>query len=87
MADIHISLDCVAASDIAALGIPPDAAERLHGRIAEIILIYGPATPDTWRQISTRVLSPDLPFAFHRMLYYACFNGFGDDPPAWIPDP
>ncbi|EXC25137.1 putative acyl-activating enzyme 17 [Morus notabilis] len=81
------SLDGVTASNIAALGIAPDVADGLHGRIAEVVRIYGPANPDTWRQISTRVLSPDLPFAFHQMLYHSCFNGFGPDPPAWIPDP
>lgn len=81
------SLDSITASDIAALGIAPEVAERLHGRLAEVLRNYGSATPDTWRNISKHILSPDLPFSFHQVMYYGCYKDFGPDPPAWIPDP
>ena len=81
------SLDSITASDIAALGIAPEVAERLHRRLAEVLRNYGPATPDTWRYVSTNILSPDLPFSFHQMIYYGCYKDFGPDPPAWMPDP
>jgi hypothetical protein len=81
------ALDCITRSDIEALGISPELAEGLHERLTEITRIYGPATPDTWWNISKRVLSPDLPFSFHQMMYYGCYRGYGPDPPAWIPDP
>ncbi|KAE8125012.1 hypothetical protein FH972_019850 [Carpinus fangiana] len=81
------ALDCITRSDIEALGISPELAEGLHERLTEITRIYGPATPDTWRNISKRVLSPDLPFPFHQMMYYGCYRDYGPDPPAWIPDP
>ncbi|XP_059455543.1 probable acyl-activating enzyme 17, peroxisomal [Corylus avellana] len=81
------ALDCITRSDIEALGISPELAEGLHERLTEIIRIYGPATPDKWRNISKRVLSPDLPFSFHQMMYYGCYRDYGPDPPAWIPDP
>ncbi|XP_062116885.1 hexanoyl-CoA synthase isoform X3 [Humulus lupulus] len=81
------SLDPVTSSDIAALGISVELAESLHGRLAEVFRNHGSATPDTWRNISSHILSPDLPFSLHQMLYYSCYKDFGPDPPAWIPDP
>ncbi|PON92709.1 2,3-dihydroxybenzoate-AMP ligase [Trema orientale] len=81
------SLDSVTASDIAALGIDPELAETLHGRLADVIRNYASATPpDTWRYVSANILSPHLPFSFHQMMYYGCYQDFGPDPPAWIPD-
>ncbi|PQM41161.1 putative acyl-activating enzyme 17 peroxisomal isoform X2 [Prunus yedoensis var. nudiflora] len=80
------SLDRVTVSDIEALGIESEAAKRLHASLTNIIQNYGPATPDTWRNITARVLSPELPFSFHQMLYYGCYKVFGPDPPAWLPD-
>ncbi|XP_030493803.2 hexanoyl-CoA synthase-like isoform X1 [Cannabis sativa] len=80
------SLDSVTSSDIAALGIDPQLAHSLHGRLAEIVSNHGSATPHTWRCISSHLLSPDLPFSLHQMLYYGCYKDFGPDPPAWIPD-
>ena len=84
------ALDRITRSDIeeevgivAAAGV----AERIHERLTEIVRNYGADTPNTWRSICERVLSPDLPFSFHQMMYYGCYNGYGADPPAWIPDP
>ncbi|KAH7528835.1 hypothetical protein FEM48_Zijuj05G0114900 [Ziziphus jujuba var. spinosa] len=82
----HKSLDGISASDIEALGIEPEVAKSLHGRLTKIIRNYGTATPDTWSNISRHILSPDLPFSFHQMMYYGCYKDFGPDPPAWIPD-
>ncbi|KAM6593733.1 hypothetical protein CsatA_001436 [Cannabis sativa] len=81
------SLDSVVASDFIALGITPEVAETLHGRLAEILCNYGAATPQTWINIANHILSPDLPFSLHQMLYYGCYKDFGPAPPAWIPDP
>lgn len=82
----HKSLDGISASDIEALGIEREVAKSLHGRLTKIIRNYGTATPDTWSNISRHILSPDLPFSFHQMMYYGCYKDFGPDPPAWIPD-
>ncbi|XP_059455545.1 hexanoyl-CoA synthase-like isoform X2 [Corylus avellana] len=81
------ALDSIRRSDIEGLGIPAELAEGLHERLTEIVRTYGPATPDTWRNISKRLLTPDLPFSFHQMMYYGCYRDYGSDPPAWIPDP
>ncbi|XP_008244070.1 PREDICTED: probable acyl-activating enzyme 17, peroxisomal [Prunus mume] len=80
------SLDRVTVSDVEALGIESETAKRLHAILTNIIQNYGPATPDTWRKITAHVLSPELPFSFHQMLYYGCYKDFGPDPPAWLPD-
>ncbi|ESQ31857.1 hypothetical protein EUTSA_v10003719mg [Eutrema salsugineum] len=82
------SLDSITISDIEALGISGDVAEKLLRDLGEIIRNYGSATsPETWTQISRRILHPNLPFSFHQMMYYGCYKDFGPDPPAWIPDP
>lgn len=81
------ALDSITVIDIEALGIGSEVAEQLHGRLGEIIRTYGNGTPETWHHISKRVLSPDLPFSFHQMMYYGCYKNYGPDPPAWIPEP
>ncbi|KAK4546485.1 hypothetical protein RGQ29_032885 [Quercus rubra] len=83
------ALDRITRSDIEEeVGtVAAGVAERIHERLKEIVRNYGADTPDTWRSICERVLSPDLPFSFHQMMYYGCYNGYGADPPAWIPDP
>jgi len=81
------SLDSVVASDFIALGITSEVAETLHGRLAEIVCNYGAATPQTWINIANHILSPDLPFSLHQMLFYGCYKDFGPAPPAWITDP
>ncbi|KAG7944430.1 hypothetical protein I3843_15G102100 [Carya illinoinensis] len=80
------ALDCITRSDIEAQGIAPDLAEGIHGRLTEILRNYGPATAETWRDISKHILNPDLPFSFHQMMYYGCFMNYGPNPPAWVPD-
>ncbi|KAL7617544.1 hypothetical protein Lser_V15G00604 [Lactuca serriola] len=84
---VYKSLDSIDSSDIVELGIPSETATQLHQELTQIIQSYGPATPQTWNQISTRLLNPDLPFSFHQMMYYGCYKDFGPDPPAWLPDP
>lgn len=81
------SLDSITVAEIQALGISSDVARKVHREVAEIVSKYGAGTPDTWSQISKQVLTPDLPFQLHQMLYYGCYTDFGPDPPAWIPDP
>lgn len=81
------SLDSICSSDIADLGIPADAADRIYGDLVGIVRNYGAATAETWRRISKELLTPDLPFSLHQLMYYGCYTEFGPDPPAWIPDP
>ncbi|XP_008453341.1 probable acyl-activating enzyme 17, peroxisomal [Cucumis melo] len=81
------ALDSITVIDIEALGIDSEVAKQLHGSLGEIICSYGNGTPETWHHISKEVLSPDLPFSFHQMMYYGCYKNFGPDPPAWIPEP
>ncbi|KAF4398802.1 hypothetical protein G4B88_028165 [Cannabis sativa] len=71
------SLDSVVASDFIALGITPEVAETLHGRLAEIVCNYGAATPQTWINIANHILSPDLPFSLHQMLFYVKSTNMG----------
>ncbi|KAL2479106.1 putative acyl-activating enzyme 17 [Forsythia ovata] len=80
------SLDCITVTDITALGIALEAADRIHGKLAGIIRDYGTGTPHTWQMICKQVLSPELPFPFHQMMYYGCYKDFGPDPVAWLPD-
>lgn len=81
------SLDCIAAADIAALGIPDETADQLHRQLAGIIKNHGVGTSQTWQAISEDLLRPELPFSLHQMMYYGCYKHFGPDPPAWLPDP
>lgn len=81
------ALDCITSSDIEALGLPSEVAERFYQNLNEIIRNYGSATPETWLRVSKHLLDPDLPFSLHQMMYYGCYKDFGPDPPAWIPDP
>ncbi|KAI3463848.1 hypothetical protein Pfo_020511 [Paulownia fortunei] len=80
------SLDCITTADIAALGIPYENADELHRHLAGIIQNCGAGTPQTWHNISKHLLTPELPFSFHQMMYYGCYKYFGPDPPAWLPD-
>ncbi|KAL3655286.1 putative acyl-activating enzyme 17, peroxisomal [Castilleja foliolosa] len=81
------SLDCITIADIAALGIAHSKADELHSQLAGIIQNWGSATPQTWCNISKHLLTPELPFTLHQMMYYGCYKYFGPDPPAWLPDP
>lgn len=80
-------LDSITVIDIEALGVGSQLAKQLHGSLGEIIRTYGNGTPATWLHISKKLLTPDLPFSFHQMMYYGCYKNFGPDPPAWIPEP
>lgn len=80
------TLDTVQVSDIVNAGISPETAAQLHKKVDEIIKKYGSGCPETWKEISTRVLNPDLPFGFHQMMFYGCYKEFGPDPIAWLPD-
>ncbi|KAK4749011.1 hypothetical protein SAY87_026460 [Trapa incisa] len=85
MGSAYRALDCISGSDIEAVGFSPEVAERLHDELQKILRSHGPASPATWRSISSRLLDPELPFALHQMLFYGCFRDFGPDPPAWTP--
>ncbi|KAL0462432.1 UNVERIFIED_CONTAM: putative acyl-activating enzyme 17, peroxisomal [Sesamum latifolium] len=81
------SLDCITTADIAALGIPYENADELRRQLAGIIQSCGAGTPQTWHNIAKHLLTPELPFSFHQMMYYGCYKYYGPDPPAWSPDP
>ncbi|XP_055825588.1 hexanoyl-CoA synthase isoform X2 [Solanum dulcamara] len=84
----HQPLRSVTVEDIQALqGISSDAAAQLHRKLTEVIANYGADATKTWQHISQYLLTPDLPFAFHQMMYYGCYFDYGPDPPAWLPDP
>ncbi|XWS47886.1 hypothetical protein CRYUN_Cryun13aG0024400 [Craigia yunnanensis] len=84
---VYKSLDSVTVKDIEALGISSQLAEEIHQEVTEIVNNYGATTPETWNRISKHVLTPNLPFSLHQMMYYGCYKDFGPDPPAWLPDP
>lgn len=81
------TLDSVTVADVEALGIHTELAGKLHGELTRIVRNYGSATPQTWYHISKELLTPNLPFSFHQMMYYGCYKDFGPDTPAWLPDP
>ncbi|CAN4115455.1 unnamed protein product [Withania somnifera] len=74
------SLDSVTVVDVEALGIPSELAGKLVEKLAQIVGNYGAATPRTWHHISKELLTPNLPFSFHQMMYYGCYKDFGPDP-------
>ncbi|CAL9057221.1 probable acyl-activating enzyme 17, peroxisomal [Musa acuminata AAA Group] len=80
-------LEDITVEEIGAAGVPPDEAERLHACLRRILLETGSSGPEAWDAISKRLLSPDLPFPLHQMMYYGCYVGFDSEPPpAWIPN-
>ncbi|KAL6579898.1 putative acyl-activating enzyme 17, peroxisomal [Orobanche minor] len=83
----HKTLDCITIGDIAALGIAHEKADELHSQLRQIIQNWGYGTPQTWHNISKHLLTPDLPFSIHQMMYYGCYKHYGPDPPAWLADP
>lgn len=80
-------LHSITVENIQALGISSDAAAQLHLKLTEIVATYGADATKTWQHISQHLLTPDIPFSFHQMMYYGCYINFGPDPPAWLPDP
>uniref|UniRef100_A0A7N0T1M9 AMP-dependent synthetase/ligase domain-containing protein n=1 Tax=Kalanchoe fedtschenkoi TaxID=63787 RepID=A0A7N0T1M9_KALFE len=80
------SLNDVAADDIIAAGVASPEAEKLLTELAKIVSECGSGGVETWGRISERILTPELPFAVHQMLYYGCYKDFGQDPPVWLPD-
>ncbi|XP_020695237.1 probable acyl-activating enzyme 17, peroxisomal [Dendrobium catenatum] len=81
------SLDEITVEQIMATGIPSSEAERLHGELTAIILKQGSSGPGAWRSISRGLLKPNLPFAFHQIMYYGCYKDFESaTPPAWMPE-
>ncbi|KAF3329702.1 putative acyl-activating enzyme 17 [Carex littledalei] len=80
------ALDKISAEEISAVGVPADEAERLHVALGDIIQKHGTSGPATWREISSRMLTPELPFALHQMMYYGCYRAYASStPPAWTP--
>lgn len=81
------SLVEITADQISAAGVPSGEAEKLHSELTAILQEQGNSAPAAWKSISRRLLNPNLPFAFHQMMYYGCYKDFGSaTPPAWIPE-
>lgn len=81
------SLDEITAEQISATGVSPGEAERLYGELTKIIKKEGKSGASAWKIISRNLLSPNIPFAFHQMMYYGCYKDFvSTTPPAWIPE-
>lgn len=83
----YAALDRIWSEDIAAVGVASDEAEKLRVALREVLRESGSSGPEAWREISKRLLNPNLPFPFHQMLYYGCYKDYDSDtPPAWIPN-
>ncbi|KAF9625792.1 hypothetical protein IFM89_027124 [Coptis chinensis] len=80
------SLDQVTITDITELGIPPQLSQNLHKQLTQILQTHKTSAPETWKNISKHILSPNLPFSFHQIMYYGCYKDYPFDPPAWFPD-
>ncbi|KAF3674160.1 hypothetical protein FXO37_06531 [Capsicum annuum] len=84
----HQPLHSITINDIEAVqGISAASAAQLHRKLTEILATYGADATMTWQHISRNLLTPELPFAFHQMMYYSCYFDYGLDPPVWLPDP
>ncbi|KAM3380901.1 putative acyl-activating enzyme 17, peroxisomal isoform X1 [Capsicum galapagoense] len=84
----HQPLHSITINDIEAVqGISAASAAQLHRKLTEILATYGADATMTWQHISQNLLTPELPFAFHQMMYYGCYFDYGLDPPVWLPDP
>lgn len=79
-------LNDVVPADFVASGLPLPAAVKLTADLSKIITECGGEKVETWRTISERILTPDVPFAVHQIMFYGCYRDFGDDPPVWVPD-
>ncbi|XP_060204868.1 hexanoyl-CoA synthase-like isoform X2 [Lycium barbarum] len=76
----------ITVDDIQALGISSITAAQLHRKLTEVVATYGNDAIKTWQHISQHILTPDLPFPFHQLMYYGSYFHYGPDPPAWLPD-
>ncbi|KAJ3677501.1 hypothetical protein LUZ60_003225 [Juncus effusus] len=85
---VYQALDKITAEEIAAVGVPLQEAERIQEALGGVLREQGGVSgPATWREICERVLTPELPFSIHQMMYYGCYRSFkSSTPPAWIPN-
>ncbi|KAG8049699.1 hypothetical protein GUJ93_ZPchr0009g1247 [Zizania palustris] len=88
-AGAHRPLAAITADDLSAAGAGAGGVAALHSAVQRALDARGADGPAAvWGELSRSVLSPSVPFAVHRMLYYGCYAGFpSTTPPAWIPDP
>lgn len=74
------------AEEISALGFSSGESHSIYREVVEILEEHGASLPETWREISSRILTPDQPFSLHQMMFYGCYAEYQSDaPPAWIP--
>lgn len=76
--DIHadVLVDC---------GLSSDAAQKLARRLKAIPVQQ---EAEVWRELTSQVLTPELPFAIHQLLYQRVFQHQieqGEPAPAWFP--
>ncbi|XP_074317099.1 putative acyl-activating enzyme 17, peroxisomal isoform X2 [Silene latifolia] len=79
-------LDLITISDIQEQGIQSQTAVEIHQKLRQIIQNHGASSTVTWQSIAKQILNPELPFSFHQMMYYGCYQDYGPHPPAWLPD-
>ena len=76
--DIH-------ADELVDCGLSSDAAQKLANRLKEISV---PQDTEIWQQLTSEVLTPEVPFAIHRLLYQRVYQQRieqGHPAPAWFP--
>jgi len=67
---------------------PVEKTASFAEHINHILATYSPE--NAWAKISREILSPDLPFEFHLLLFSVCYpkwHVLPDSAPAWFPDP
>ncbi|XP_011623292.1 probable acyl-activating enzyme 17, peroxisomal isoform X2 [Amborella trichopoda] len=83
-----LPLETVTVEQIRELDIPRDEAEKFYQKVQQILSDHGSCRVKTWDNISKHLLSPELPFALHHMMYYGCYSEWDatqlGPPPAWI---
>ncbi len=76
----------VSTETLCGLGLTPDLARDTVGKLRALPPEDSPA--ETWRRVSHKILSPELPHAVHEFLYkhiYKDWDPRQGPPPAWIP--
>lgn len=80
-------LDRLTSEDFSTFGFSSDESHSIYKELTAILEEHGASAPETWREISSRILTPDQPFTLHQMLFYGCYADYpSDTPPAWIPN-
>jgi acetyl-CoA synthetase len=72
--------------DLCETGVPVGVAKDIRKLLINLPAHDNPA--ETWRDVSHNILSPDMPFSLHRLLYdtiYKEWDHAQGPPPSWLP--